>query len=104
MEFEIIENLGIISTNKYGWSRELNLVRFGNGEPMYDIREWSADHKEKGDGITLNKAEAQIVASMIVEKFFDEQKEQKPKQKKATIIDFKTREKKDTTEHIELPF
>ena len=102
MDYKIINTLGIISTNKYGWSREVNVIQFdGSDELMYEIREWSPDHKTSGEGIVLSEAEIESVASLIVERFLAEQ-QPKPKEKKATIIDFKTREKK--SEQIEFPF
>ena len=103
MDYKIIETLGIISTNKYGWSRELNVIQFdGDDVPMYEIREWSPEHKMSGEGIILSQQEAEAIASLIVEKFLADKDE--PKQKKVTVIDFKTREKKPTTEEIEFPF
>ena len=101
-EPKIIKKIGIISTNKYKWTRELNLVQFGDDEPVYDISEWSPDYKMKGNGFILTKEEADVLASMIVQEFFDEQKEEEPNEK-ATVIDFKTREKK-VDNVIKFPF
>ena len=103
MDFEIIECLGIISTNGNGWNRELNIVKTPNSaEPQYDIRGWSPDHKKYGNGITLSNEEAQIVAAMIANKVLNEESEEEGNME-TTIIDFQTREKK-TAEKIEFPF
>ena len=103
MEPKIVEHIGIISTNKYGWSRELNLVRYGNDDTLlYDIREWSDDHKKYGDGITLNGEEINTLASMVVERFLEQQNAEELPKTKATVIDFETRKKK--ADVIEFPF
>ena len=38
--FEIIEEIGIISTQDTGWTKEINLVSWNGGAAKYDIREW----------------------------------------------------------------
>ena len=43
---EIIENLGILSSSPSGWTKELNLISWNDGEPKYDVRQWSPDHSE----------------------------------------------------------
>lgn len=58
--YEIIENLGTLS-DKNGWSKELKIVKYGNGVPKMDIRTWSEDedgNKKMSKGITLTKQEA----------------------------------------------
>ena len=39
--FEIVEELGVLSTSAKGWTKELNLVSWNGRPPKYDIREWS---------------------------------------------------------------
>ena len=46
--FEIIEEIGIISTVETGWAKELNLVRWNGGVAKYDISEWD-NHQGRGD-------------------------------------------------------
>lgn len=69
MKYEIIENLGVISTNKNGWSREVNIVAWGENPPKLDIREWSPDHVKMSKGITLTKEEAENIY-MLLDKYF----------------------------------
>ena len=66
--YEIIESIGVISTNKSGWNRELNLVSWNGGNPKYDIRDWSPEHDKMGKGITLTADEAWELAQLIQEK------------------------------------
>ena len=56
-KYEIKENLAVLSTNKSGWTRELNLVSWNGGEPKYDLRDWNPDHTRMGKGISLTKEE-----------------------------------------------
>lgn len=60
--FEIKAHLGVISTRKEGWKKELNLVSWnGQNPPKFDIRDWSEDHTKMGKGITLFDNELRTV-------------------------------------------
>lgn len=37
-EYEIVQNIAILSTDKSGWTKELNLVSYNGAPPKYDIR------------------------------------------------------------------
>ena len=54
IKFEIVEEIGVLSTGKSGWNKELNFVKWNEYEPKFDIREWSPDHQKMGKGITLS--------------------------------------------------
>ena len=56
IKFEIIKPFGVISGNEKS-SKELNLVKWGSGEPKYDIRAWQDNHSKPLKGITLTKDE-----------------------------------------------
>jgi len=58
IKYEIVEELGVLSENAKGWRKELNLVSWNDGEPKYDIRDWSPEHDKMGKGVTLTKEEA----------------------------------------------
>jgi hypothetical protein len=55
-EYEIVENIGVLSS-RGAWNLELNLVKWGNGSPSFDLRKWDADHTRMSKGCTLNRAE-----------------------------------------------
>lgn len=57
LKFEITKNIGVLSENAKGWTKELNLVSWNDREPKYDLREWSPDHDRMGKGITLTDDE-----------------------------------------------
>lgn len=55
--FEIVKNIAVLSTEKSGWTKEINLVSFNDNPPKYDIRTWDQEHQKMGKGITLSKDE-----------------------------------------------
>ena len=57
IKFEITKELGVISENAKGWTKELNLVSWNDNDPKFDIREWSPDHTRMSKGITLTEEE-----------------------------------------------
>lgn len=61
---EIVQNIAVLST-KGEWSKEVNVVAWGNREPKVDIREWSADHKRMTKGVTLTPEEAETLAMAL---------------------------------------
>lgn len=65
LKFEITKELGVISENAKGWTKELNMVSWNENEPKFDIREWSPDHTRMSKGITLTEEEM----SQLVELF-----------------------------------
>lgn len=50
---EIVEQLLVIEERNAGWNLELNLIKWNDGEPKYDIRPWNEDHSRSGKGLTL---------------------------------------------------
>ena len=57
IKYEIVENIGVLSTTDKGWSKELNLVSWNDREPKYDLRDWNENHDKMGKGITLTRDE-----------------------------------------------
>lgn len=53
-KYEIVQELGVISTNASGWTRELNLISWNDRPAKFDIRDWSPDHEKMGKGLTLS--------------------------------------------------
>lgn len=63
--FEIIEEIGIISTVDTGWTKELNLVRWNGGVAKYDIRDWDPSHTRMSKGITLKEDEMRRILELM---------------------------------------
>jgi hypothetical protein len=57
IKFEMVNKIGVLSKTGKGWAKELNLIRWNDRDPKYDIREWSPDGQTMGKGVTLTKEE-----------------------------------------------
>ena len=66
-KFEIIDKIAVISTEKNGWTKELNLVSFNGAPPKYDLRTWDPDHIKMGKGVTLSKEEIEKLKDALAE-------------------------------------
>lgn len=66
-KFEIIRNIAVLSTEKSGWTKEINLVSYNGAPPKYDIRTWDPNHEKMGKGITLTKEELTQLESVLKE-------------------------------------
>ena len=66
-KFEIVEEIGVISSSTSGWNREVNIVRWNDGKPKLDIRDWAPEHDKMGKGISLTSEEAALLKSILEE-------------------------------------
>ena len=65
LKFEIINQIGVISTSARGWNVELNRVSWNGNEPKYDVRSWSPDNTKMGKGITLSEDELIVLCALL---------------------------------------
>ena len=65
IKYEIIKPIGVLSTSASGWTKELNLMRWNEGEPKYDLRSWSADRSKLGKGVTLSAEELSALKTLL---------------------------------------
>ena len=65
IKFEIIKKIGALSMSASGWEKQLNLIRWNDREPKYDIREWSPDGEKMGKGVTLSKEELVALKELL---------------------------------------
>lgn len=56
-EYEIVSEKGVLSQNKNGWQKEINLISWNKREPKFDIRDWAPGHEKMGKGVTLTQEE-----------------------------------------------
>lgn len=63
--YEIVEEIGVISSQSTGWTKELNVVAWNGGQGKYDIREWSPHHDRMSKGITLNEQEMRAIVDLL---------------------------------------
>ncbi len=65
LKYEIINQIGVISTSASGWNMELNRISWNGAEPKYDLRSWSPDHLKMGKGITISESELIVLADLL---------------------------------------
>ena len=65
IKYEIKENVGALSESAKGWKKELNLISWNDKEAKYDIREWDAEHKKMGKGVTLSVEEIKKLKDIL---------------------------------------
>jgi hypothetical protein len=65
IKYEIIQKIGVLSKAGSGWTKELNLIRWNDREPKYDLRDWSADGEKMGKGITLSREELSALKELL---------------------------------------
>jgi len=66
-KYEVVEEIGVISSSTSGWNREVNIVRWNEGKPKLDIRDWSPEHEKMGKGISLTSEEVALLKSLLEE-------------------------------------
>jgi hypothetical protein len=65
IKYEIIEQVGVLSTSALGWAKELNLISWNDREPKYDLRDWSSDHEKMSKGVTFSREELQALKELL---------------------------------------
>lgn len=63
--YEIVKHIGVISSSPKGWNREVNIVRWNNGNPKLDVRDWAPDHSKMGKGISLKNEEIALLKALL---------------------------------------
>ena len=64
-QYEIVEEIGILSTSAKGWNKEFKKVSWNGGAPKYDIRDWAPDHEKMGKGVTLTDEEVAKLKALL---------------------------------------
>ena len=67
IKYEIIKTIGVLSTSAKGWTKELNLIRWNEREPKYDLRDWAPEHEKMGKGVTLSDEELRALKELLSE-------------------------------------
>jgi hypothetical protein len=65
IKYELTKDIGVLSENARGWSKEINMVSWNDHEPKYDIRDWSEGHEKLGKGVTLNAEEIKKLRDIL---------------------------------------
>ena len=64
--YQVLSRLGCIKAYETGWTKELNIIKWNNGEAVYDIRDWSEDKSRMSRGMTLTPDEIEKVISFYL--------------------------------------
>ena len=64
--YEIVEEIGVLSQNRRGWQKELNLVSWNGNPPKFDLRDWAPDHEKMGKGVTLSNDEFEALKKLLL--------------------------------------
>lgn len=67
INYKIMAEIGVISENKAGWKKELNLIAWNGRAPKFDLRDWAPDHAKMGKGITLTNEEVAQLQTILNE-------------------------------------
>ena len=65
IKYDIVEKIAVLSESSKGWTKELNLIKWNDRDPKYDIREWSPDGSKMGKGITLSDEEVAVLKKAL---------------------------------------
>ena len=65
IKYDIVKEVGIISENNTGWTKELNLMSWNDRAPKFDLRDWSPGHEKMGKGITLSTEELKSLKELL---------------------------------------
>ena len=65
IKYEIVERIAELSQRPRGWTRQLNLISWNDGEAKYDIRNWSPDGTRMGKGISLSRDELAVLKGIL---------------------------------------
>lgn len=64
LKYEITAQIGVLS-ERSGWTKELNMIRWNDREPKYDIRDWSPDKVKMSKGITMTLEEVIALRDLL---------------------------------------
>jgi hypothetical protein len=64
--FDIVKHFGVLSEEKSGWKKEVNLVSWNGREPKLDVRDWAPGHEKMGKGLTLTADEAAKLVDLLM--------------------------------------
>lgn len=71
INYNIEKHIGVLSTSKNGWTKEVNIISWNNSKPKIDIRDWAPEHEKMGKGVTLNKEEAENLIKLLKQELCD---------------------------------
>ena len=68
IKYDIVKEVGVVSENSSGWTKEINLISWNDRAPKYDIRDWAPGHEKMGKGVTLSADELRELKRILNER------------------------------------
>lgn len=65
-KYEIKKQLGVLSTSRQGWTKEVNVISWNDRPSKIDIREWSPEHDKMSKGLSLTEDEMNTLVDIWV--------------------------------------
>ena len=65
INYEIVKEIGVLSTSAKGWTKELNLISWNGRAAKYDLRDWAPEHEKMGKGVTLSKEDLLALKELL---------------------------------------
>jgi len=65
IKYELTKEIGVLSENSKGWSKEINMVSWNDREAKYDIRDWSVGREKMDKGVTLSAEEVKKLREIL---------------------------------------
>ena len=63
-KYELVKNIATLS-DKNGMTKELNLIKFNDANPVYDLRKWNRIKDRMLKGISFSKEEMMYLIDVL---------------------------------------
>lgn len=64
--YRVEKEVGVLSEDKRGWRKELNMVSWNEDKPRHEIRCWAPDHSRMGKGLAFTCEELAALANILI--------------------------------------
>ena len=65
INYEIVKEIGVLSTSAKGWTKELNLISWNGRAAKYDLRDWAPEREKMGKGVTLTEEDLLALKELL---------------------------------------
>ena len=62
--FDVVKKLGVLSESGK-WTKEINLIKWSDNAPKYDIRTWNTETGVPGKGLALSLNEIKVLKAVL---------------------------------------
>ena len=65
IQYEIKQEIAVLSKSDSGYTKEINLISWNGAEPKIDLHDWSPDHQKCGNHGTFTREEARTLIRLL---------------------------------------